>query len=48
MFTILTVFVGPNVAIDAEAITYIRDITATAKLLEQDDVDAIEIHTNGR
>ncbi|CAA3020777.1 Hypothetical predicted protein [Olea europaea subsp. europaea] len=31
-----------------KAITYIRDITATAKLLERDDVDAIEIHTSGR
>ncbi|KAG8370522.1 hypothetical protein BUALT_Bualt14G0125600 [Buddleja alternifolia] len=30
------------------AITYIRDVAATAKLLKQDDVDAIEIHTNGR
>ncbi|OIS96442.1 PREDICTED: uncharacterized protein LOC109235727 isoform X1 [Nicotiana attenuata] len=30
------------------AITYVRDVTATAKLLERDDVDAIEIHTSGR
>ncbi|XP_009791605.1 uncharacterized protein [Nicotiana sylvestris] len=30
------------------AITYVRDVTATAELLERDDVDAIEIHTSGR
>lgn len=30
------------------AITYIRDATAVAELLVRDDVDAIEIHTNGR
>ncbi|XP_011100763.1 uncharacterized protein LOC105178888 isoform X2 [Sesamum indicum] len=30
------------------AITYIRDVGATAQLLKQDDVDAIEIHTSGR
>ncbi|KAL2459713.1 uncharacterized protein Fot_54457 [Forsythia ovata] len=31
-----------------KAITYIRDIAATAELLKRDDVDAIEIHTSGR
>nr|GMD84696.1 uncharacterized protein LOC109170232 [Ipomoea batatas] len=30
------------------AITYIRDATAVAELLIRDDVDALEIHTNGR
>ncbi|KAG5559821.1 hypothetical protein RHGRI_003199 [Rhododendron griersonianum] len=30
------------------AITYIRDVSATAELLRRDDVDAIEIHTSGR
>ncbi|XP_009593942.1 uncharacterized protein LOC107793545 isoform X3 [Nicotiana tabacum] len=30
------------------AITYVRDVTATAELLERDDVDAIEIHTSAR
>ncbi|KAG5573977.1 hypothetical protein H5410_063743 [Solanum commersonii] len=30
------------------AITYVRDVIATAELLERDDVDAIEIHTSGR
>ncbi|CAN4104676.1 unnamed protein product [Withania somnifera] len=30
------------------AITYVRNNTATAELLERDDVDAIEIHTSGR
>ncbi|KAA8531223.1 hypothetical protein F0562_005863 [Nyssa sinensis] len=30
------------------AITYVRDATATAELLKRDDVDAVEIHTNGR
>ncbi|KAK4354946.1 hypothetical protein RND71_027140 [Anisodus tanguticus] len=30
------------------AITYVRDVTATAELLERDDVDAIEIHASGR
>ncbi|XP_027121002.1 uncharacterized protein [Coffea arabica] len=30
------------------AITYIRDVTTTVELLKRDDVDAIEIHTNGR
>ncbi|XP_060174010.1 uncharacterized protein LOC132604497 isoform X3 [Lycium barbarum] len=30
------------------AITYVRDVTATAELLERDDVDALEIHTSGR
>uniref|UniRef100_A0A5B6Z433 4Fe-4S ferredoxin-type domain-containing protein n=1 Tax=Davidia involucrata TaxID=16924 RepID=A0A5B6Z433_DAVIN len=30
------------------AITYVRDTTATAELLKRDDVDAVEIHTNGR
>ncbi|EYU29661.1 hypothetical protein ABFS82_07G005800 [Erythranthe guttata] len=30
------------------AITYIRDVAATAKLLKQDGIDAIEIHTSGR
>ncbi|KAI3512370.1 hypothetical protein L1887_19685 [Cichorium endivia] len=29
-------------------ISYVRDAFATSKLLERDDVDAIEIHTNGR
>ncbi|XP_059646303.1 uncharacterized protein LOC132291952 [Cornus florida] len=28
--------------------TYVRDATATAELLKRDDVDAVEIHTNGR
>ncbi|KAK6160994.1 hypothetical protein DH2020_004375 [Rehmannia glutinosa] len=32
----------------AGAIPYIRDVSATAELLKQDDVDAIEIHTSGR
>ncbi|KAI7757049.1 hypothetical protein M8C21_021557 [Ambrosia artemisiifolia] len=31
-----------------KAISYIRDAAATSKLLERDDVDALEIHTNGR
>ncbi|PWA50416.1 ABC transporter ABCE, Iron-sulfur binding protein LdpA [Artemisia annua] len=31
-----------------KAISYVRDATATSKLLERDDVDALEIHTNGR
>lgn len=30
------------------AITYVRDASATAELLRRDDVDAVEIHTNGR
>ncbi|XP_069148394.1 uncharacterized protein [Solanum lycopersicum] len=30
------------------AITYVRDVIATAELLERDDVDALEIHTSGR
>ncbi|KZV47718.1 hypothetical protein F511_19431 [Dorcoceras hygrometricum] len=30
------------------ASTYVRDAAATAELLKQDGVDAIEIHTNGR
>ncbi|XP_057809735.1 uncharacterized protein LOC131024236 isoform X2 [Salvia miltiorrhiza] len=30
------------------AITYVRDVTATAELLQRDEVDAIEIHTSGR
>ncbi|GAV92792.1 Fer4 domain-containing protein/LdpA_C domain-containing protein [Cephalotus follicularis] len=30
------------------AVMYIRDATATAELLHRNDVDAIEIHTNGR
>ncbi|KAL7210606.1 hypothetical protein ACSBR1_032045 [Camellia fascicularis] len=30
------------------AITYVRDASATAELLGRDDVDAVEIHTNGR
>ncbi|KAK2990236.1 hypothetical protein RJ640_014688 [Escallonia rubra] len=30
------------------AITYVRDTVATAELLRRDDVDAVEIHTNGR
>lgn len=34
--------------VDLGAITYVRDVTATAELLERDDVDAIEIHTSGR
>ncbi|CAM8927017.1 unnamed protein product [Rhodiola kirilowii] len=29
-------------------ITYVRDVLATAELLKRDDVDAIEIHTDGR
>ncbi|KAK3002568.1 hypothetical protein RJ639_022063 [Escallonia herrerae] len=32
----------------AGAITYVRDAAATAELLRRDDVDAVEIHTNGR
>ncbi|XP_024983573.1 uncharacterized protein LOC112519600 isoform X2 [Cynara cardunculus var. scolymus] len=28
--------------------SYLRDAAATSKLLERDDVDALEIHTNGR
>ncbi|KAL3648570.1 hypothetical protein CASFOL_004973 [Castilleja foliolosa] len=31
-----------------KAISYIRDVAATAELLKRDDVDAIEIHTSGR
>ncbi|KAL8265494.1 hypothetical protein R6Q59_023622 [Mikania micrantha] len=31
-----------------KAISYVRDAAATSKLLERDDVDALEIHTNGR
>ncbi|XP_076921746.1 uncharacterized protein LOC143583285 [Bidens hawaiensis] len=31
-----------------EAISYVRYAAATSKLLERDDVDALEIHTNGR
>ncbi|KAK1411739.1 hypothetical protein QVD17_32433 [Tagetes erecta] len=31
-----------------EALSYVRDAAATSKLLERDDVDALEIHTNGR
>lgn len=34
--------------VDLGAITYVRDVTATAELLDRDDVDAIEIHTSGR
>ncbi|XP_042055203.1 uncharacterized protein LOC121799793 [Salvia splendens] len=30
------------------AITYVRDVAATAKLIQRDEVDAIEIHTSGR
>ncbi|XP_028060880.1 uncharacterized protein LOC114264463 isoform X1 [Camellia sinensis] len=30
------------------AITYVRDASATAELLRREDVDAVEIHTNGR
>ncbi|KAL8484823.1 hypothetical protein ACS0TY_027207 [Phlomoides rotata] len=30
------------------AITYIRDVAATAELLKQNKIDAIEIHTSGR
>ncbi|KAJ4839575.1 hypothetical protein Tsubulata_036846 [Turnera subulata] len=32
----------------AGEVTYVRDATATAKLLKRHDVDAIEIHTSGR
>ncbi|XP_071720617.1 uncharacterized protein [Rutidosis leptorrhynchoides] len=31
-----------------KAISYVRDAAATSKLLARDDVDALEIHTNGR
>ncbi|MFS7909460.1 putative iron-sulfur binding protein LdpA [Helianthus anomalus] len=31
-----------------KAISYVRDAAATSTLLERDDVDALEIHTNGR
>ncbi|KAJ9559446.1 hypothetical protein OSB04_014060 [Centaurea solstitialis] len=31
-----------------KAHSYLRDAAATSKLLERDDVDALEIHTNGR
>ncbi|KAI3684017.1 hypothetical protein L1987_84539 [Smallanthus sonchifolius] len=31
-----------------KAISYVRDAAATSELLERDDVDALEIHTNGR
>ncbi|KAF5824136.1 putative iron-sulfur binding protein LdpA [Helianthus annuus] len=31
-----------------KAISYVRDAAATSKLLERDNVDALEIHTNGR
>ncbi|EEF43092.1 uncharacterized protein LOC8258818 [Ricinus communis] len=31
-----------------KVVTYVRDATATAELLERNDVDAIEIHTSGR
>lgn len=37
-----------NAFVDTEAISYVRDAAATSKLLERDDVDALEIHTNGR
>ncbi|KAK6913688.1 4Fe-4S ferredoxin-type, iron-sulfur binding domain [Dillenia turbinata] len=30
------------------AITYVRDVISTAKLMKRNDVDAIEIHTSGR
>ncbi|KAM6545022.1 hypothetical protein CsatB_025758 [Cannabis sativa] len=30
------------------AVTYIRDVAATAELIKRDDVDALEIHTSGR
>ncbi|KAK6160993.1 hypothetical protein DH2020_004374 [Rehmannia glutinosa] len=39
---------GVSKSINAGAIPYIRDVSATAELLKQDDVDAIEIHTSGR
>lgn len=35
-------------SIVAGAITYVRDVAATAELLRRDEVDAIEIHTSGR
>ncbi|CAH1454627.1 unnamed protein product [Lactuca virosa] len=31
-----------------KSMNYVRDASETSKLLERDDVDAIEIHTNGR
>ncbi|KAM0053765.1 putative iron-sulfur binding protein LdpA [Helianthus debilis subsp. tardiflorus] len=31
-----------------KAISYVRDAAATSTLLQRDDVDALEIHTNGR
>lgn len=34
--------------VDPGVVTYVRDAATTAKLLERNDVDAIEIHTNGR
>ncbi|KAK9724942.1 hypothetical protein RND81_05G110700 [Saponaria officinalis] len=31
-----------------KAVTYLRDAVATAQLIRRNDIDAIEIHTNGR
>ncbi|XP_074281552.1 uncharacterized protein LOC141606359 isoform X2 [Silene latifolia] len=31
-----------------KAVTYLRDAAATAELIRRNDIDAIEIHTNGR
>lgn len=31
-----------------DAVTYLRDAVTTAQLVRRNDVDAIEIHTNGR
>lgn len=34
--------------VNTGATTYIRDVAATAELLKQNEIDAIEIHTTGR
>lgn len=34
--------------INIDVVNHVRDVTATTELLKRNDVDAVEIHTNGR